>query len=60
MMWCAGHIQDISERMKKMKETQSGTYKGLELKSVDEEADPSRLPAADPVVAPARDESDET
>ncbi len=37
-MWCATHIKEISDRMKKLKETNAGTYKGLELRGVDDDA----------------------
>ena len=35
MMWCAAHIKDICDKVKKLKDENSGTYQGLELKSTD-------------------------
>ena len=32
MMWCASHIKEISDRVRKLKEEQAGTYLGLELR----------------------------
>ena len=35
MMWCALHIREIAENMKKLKDKNAGTYKGLELNDVE-------------------------
>ena len=32
MMWCAAHVKDISDKVKQLKDSNSGTYQGLELK----------------------------
>ena len=32
MMWCASHIKEISDKVKKLKDEQAGTYLGLELR----------------------------
>jgi len=36
MMWCAVHIKDIANKMKKLRAKDSGTYKGLELGDVED------------------------
>lgn len=36
MMWCALHIRDIADKMKKLKDKNAGTYKGLELHDVED------------------------
>ena len=35
MMWCALHIREIADNMKKLKDKNAGTYKGLELNDVE-------------------------
>lgn len=36
MMWAAATIRDYSDKIRKLKEAQAGTYRGLELQGVDE------------------------
>lgn len=36
MIWCASHIKDISDKVRKLKEEQAGTYQGLELRAGDD------------------------
>ena len=36
MMWAAATIRDYSDKIRKLKESQAGTYQGLELRGVDE------------------------
>lgn len=36
MMWCAGHIKEIADKVKKLKDEQAGTYQGLELQGNEE------------------------
>ena len=45
MMWCALHIRDIAEKMKKLKDKNAGTYKGLELNDVESALERSQISA---------------
>ena len=36
MMWCATHVKEICDRMKNLQAENAGTYKGLELRGVDD------------------------
>lgn len=48
MMWCASHVKDIVERVKFLKESNAGTYKGLELRGVSEISVQTEQPRAKP------------
>jgi len=45
MMWCALHIKDIADKMKKLKDRNAGTYKGLELHDVEDALEKRQLSA---------------
>lgn len=36
MMWCASHVKEIADRMKMLQAENAGTYKGLELRGVED------------------------
>ena len=36
MLWCAGYVREISQKIRELKENQAGTYDGLELRGVED------------------------